>query len=460
MIREKIKEFVKGRREEIVSTLMDLIKIPSVSTDRAACEQMASAVKDLYQKHGFKTTDGEEYLLAHHGQGSELIGLFAHGDVVEGGENWLYTSDPFEPKIHGDFIIGRGAWDDKSAIICSLYTLIALKELNIPVEKEIVCFTGLNEENGMSDIQNYVKTNTPPTFSLVLDAGFPVYYGDKGKTWARVSAKKTLTDISEFFGGKMINIILANGEARVKYTKELFEDLKETQRVKIEKQGEEIVIKSEGVSAHGATPNGSINGACLIAELLKDSKALNSGDREIMNDLYTVLSSPYGESVGIDNKDSEFGDLTMTNGIVEVANGKLSFTLDIRYGKDVKAQEMIKVLEKSLDKLGFDLEIISSDEAYSIDKSHPYLQKYMEAYREYTGETEKPMCINAGSTYAKCMENACEIGTRFGGGWLELPTGHGCAHQPDENTSIEGLLNAIEIIIYSVIRLAGKQGDK
>ena len=55
------------------------------------------------------------------------------------------------------------------------------------------------------------------------------------------------------------------------------------------------------------------------------------------------------------------------------------------------------------------------------------------------------------------MGNACEIGTRYNGTWLDLPNGHGFAHQPDENTSVEGLLNALEIIIYSVIKLVGKK---
>ncbi len=459
MLKEKIKAYVSSHKDEIVNLLIDLVKIPSVSKDKDACERMKDAVKALYESYGFETTSGDEYLLSHYGKGKESIGLFAHGDVVDGGENWIYTS-PFEPIIHNGFIIGRGVWDDKSAIVISLYTLIMLKEFGIPLDKEVICFTGFNEENGMSDIKKYVKENTLPTFSVVLDAGFPLYYGDKGKTWAKASSKKELTQIKELGGGEMINISLGNAKAVLEYSCELYQYLKEKcsedTNLKVLKENDEIILKAQGISAHGANPKGTVNGAWLLAKALKDARGLSQQEREVMSALYTVLSSYYGETVGIANKDREFGDLTMTSGIVKVENKKLTFTLDLRYGKGVKMKEMVKTLKDSLDNLGFRLEILDADEAYSVDTENQYLKKYMDAYLDYTGETERKMRINAGSTYAKQMTNACETGTRYKGPWLDLPTGHGLAHQPDENTSIEGLLNAVEIVAYAIIKMVQK----
>ena len=452
MIKNKVKEFVRERKDEIVATLMELIKIPSVSTDREACYKMLLAVKSLYEKHDFDVIEGDDYLLAYYGEGETEIGLFAHGDVVDGGENWLITS-PFDPKIYNGAIVGRGAWDDKSAIVCSLYTLLALKELNIPMNKRMVCFTGFNEENGMSDIVKYIKSNTPPDFSFVLDAGFPVYYGDKGKAWLRATSKNKCSDIIDFCGGKMINITLGNAEARLAYSKELYDSLTETQKVKITKEDNEIVIRATGVSSHGANPEGSVNGGFLIADMLRSSDALSQSDREIMNSLATVLRSYYGETVGIANDDKEFGKLTLTNGIIEIKDRKLRFTLDMRFGKAAKMENSLQILKKSLDDLGFDLEIINADDAYSVDTENEYLKKYLEAFRSYTGEKDAAMRINAGSTYARCIGNACETGMRYKGTYLDLPSGHGYAHQPDENIGIDGLLNAIEIIIYAMIKI-------
>ena len=43
MIKEKIKDFVSWHKDEIISDLISLVKIPSVSTNRAECEKMLLA---------------------------------------------------------------------------------------------------------------------------------------------------------------------------------------------------------------------------------------------------------------------------------------------------------------------------------------------------------------------------------------------------------------------------------
>ena len=449
MLKDRIKEFVSHHREEIVRDLLELVKIPSVSTDKAACEEMLCHTRALYEAHGFKTEKREKYLLAYYGEGKKQIGLFAHGDVVEGGKGWTLTS-PFEPEIHNGFIVGRGAWDDKSAVVISLYTMLAMKELQIPMSSQLMCYTGACEENGMDDIISYVRENIAPTFSFVLDAGFPVYYGDKGKSWVRAHSRHTLSDIKDIGGGKMINIVLGNASARLRYSEALFGELREKEGITLEKSGDEIIVSAKGNSTHAAAPRDSVNGAWIIANVLKDVSALDEGDRRLMASVAHVLKSPFGDTVGIENDDSEFGCLTMANGIMGVEDGILSFTLDLRYGKAVKTDKMLSTLENALDKLGFDLEIISKDDAYAIDKDNEYLKSYLRAYSEYTGEENPPMHINAGSTYAKRIGNACEVGMTHRGGWLDLPKGHGHAHEPNECISIDGLCNALEIIIYAI----------
>lgn len=458
MLKEKIKEFVQAHKDEIVSDLMELIKIPSVSTDAEACKRMLLATKALYEKNGFETKTGDEYLLAYYGNGEKSVGLFAHGDVVEGGHGWTLTS-PFEPKIVDGRIVGRGAWDDKAAIVCSLYAVRALRDLGASVKKRIVCFTGFNEENGMTDIPKYLKTNTPPDFSLVLDAGFPIYNGDKGKSWVEVRSRESLNDIIEIGGGRSINIILGNAEARLKKIEGLFAELTDIlekdeinkKLLSIKEEGEEIHVFAKGVSAHGANPEGSVNGAYLISSFLSKSNRINPIDKKIMGGVSEILSSYYGESVGIDSKTEEgFGRLTMTNGITRVENGRLYFTLDLRYGKATKTSQMLPKLKEALDNYGFDTVVINSDEAYSVDVESENVKRCLHAFSQCTGvENPKPR-INAGSTYAKLLGNACETGMSYGSPHLSLPVGHGAAHQPDENISIDGLLNAIEIITFMV----------
>ena len=93
---------------------------------------IAIADLDLIKKNGFETDLKQNggYLLSYFGTGEKSLGIFAHADVVPVSDDWLFTK-PFEPMEKGGCIIGRGALDDKSAVVLSLYCAKILKELNI-----------------------------------------------------------------------------------------------------------------------------------------------------------------------------------------------------------------------------------------------------------------------------------------------------------------------------------------
>ena len=171
----------------------------------------------------------------------KTVGLFAHADVVPVDDKWTVTS-PFEPKIVDGELYARGALDDKSAIIISLYALKIIKELNIPFNSSLLCFAGANEETSMNDIISYTNTHTPPDFSLVLDAGFPVYYGDKGMLWLLLTNHDTFEELIDINGGSAYNIILGEATATVKYSSKLFTELSQNESIKVSKGDNAIKI--------------------------------------------------------------------------------------------------------------------------------------------------------------------------------------------------------------------------
>ena len=195
----KIHEYIQSRRDEIVNELCELVRIPSVSCT-AECERVLRHTKELYEKNGFDTELYEDYLLAKYKNGEKELGLFAHADVVEATGEWLMCENPFEPKIIDGVIYGRGVWDDKCAVIISLYAMKLIKELGIDFKSSITSFTGGSEEVTMQDAKNYLKAHTPPDFSLVLDAGFPVYLGDKGMLWLDCTLNTELEDLIDLCG--------------------------------------------------------------------------------------------------------------------------------------------------------------------------------------------------------------------------------------------------------------------
>lgn len=437
--RQSIHEYLCNHRQEITDTLQELIRIPSVRGEACtgspfgkACTEALQYTKSLYSANWFETELISEggYLLSYCGEGDQTIGLFAHADVVPAGHGWILTN-PFEPLEKDGWIIGRGATDDKSAVISSLYCAKMIKELNLPFESRLVCFTGANEESGMQDIQRYVREHKPPDFSLVCDTAFPLYHGDKGILQFTATQKAPMKDVTDFSGGMAFNLIL--GEARAEI-------------------GEKC-LTAKGISRHGALPEGSLNAGYLLAEELLQKGNLCNHDREQMQWISAVLKTYDGAIFGIDQIDRNFGKLTVTNGLASMKDGKISLGFDLRYGASADIQDIKIKLHDFFDQSGWTVEWVREAGAFFLAEDDPYLEACLNAYRRFTNSTTATPSVNAGGTYARYLPRAVEIGTSLNGGTcpFELPAGHGGVHQPDESISIHGLIHAIEMTMHMLL---------
>jgi succinyl-diaminopimelate desuccinylase len=103
-----------------VELATDLIRCPSVTPARGEIfDVLERALKPLgFEVHRWvlgEPPDGPtENMVATRGSGSPHFGFAGHLDVVPPGEGW--SVDPFEGRIEGGLLIGRGANDMKSAI--------------------------------------------------------------------------------------------------------------------------------------------------------------------------------------------------------------------------------------------------------------------------------------------------------------------------------------------------------
>lgn len=436
--KEEIHNYVQEHTREIIDTLKELVRIPSVrgaAEEHAPfgkeCARMLEYICDLYERNGFKTEfeadDG--YLLSYFGKGEKSLGLFAHSDVVPISDDWHFT-DPFKPIEKDGFIIGRGTSDDKAAVVISLYCAKMLKELNIPFDSKLVMFTGSNEETGMEDMANYLKAHIPPDFSLVCDSGFPMYCGDKSNIQFVASSNVLLKDITEFCGGNDFNISLGKASAKI---------------------GEETVMEN-GISRHGALPEGSVNAGYLLSKKLSNMSELCESDRKQMEFVSEVLERYYGEIFGIECEDECFGKLTCTNGIIKTENGKVSLCFDLRYPYGLDANEIKRKIEEFFEKNDWNVEVVSEREGYIISKDDEYVKACIGAFNEFFGEENSNAYYNAGATYARELPHSAEIGvTLYGGSPEGTPDGHGNVHQSDECLNIEGMLLALEVTMQMLI---------
>ena len=369
------------------------------------------------------------------------------------GNDWTIT-EPFEPVEKEGFLIGRGVLDDKSAVVVSLYCAKMLKELDIPFNSRLVCFTGVNEESGMQDIKNYVSKHKAPGFSLVCDTAFPLYRGNKGMLQFTAVCNEPLESVKELAGSNVKGAITAKAETKLNYTDELYNDLKmyEDDNISVISQNNEVIIRACGISKHTALPEGSVNAGHLICELLKRCQQLSENDRKQLEFVSDILSHYYGEAVGIENTDPDFGKLTFANDMISVKNGRIKLHFNLRFGACVDIDELKEKIKGAFSERAWNISFESEAAAFITELNHPMLQACLTAYKEFTGNTNPVVYVNAGGTYARYLPCAAEIGTTLKWGSPEnLPQGHGRVHQPDECISIDGMLEALELTMLMLL---------
>ena len=91
------------------------------------------------------------------------------------------VTKPFDPVVVNDRIYGRGTCDDKGPAIAALYAMKAIKELKIPLKKNVRLILGSDEECGSSDLDYYYSIEEEAPMTFTPDADFPVINIEKGR---------------------------------------------------------------------------------------------------------------------------------------------------------------------------------------------------------------------------------------------------------------------------------------
>lgn len=464
----RVTAYLEKEKCAIVADLKALVKIPSVkgaqepgAPNGAACAEALYHSAGLFKKQGFSAEvfENSGYALARFGSGDKTIGLFSHCDVVPAGEDWTLTS-PFSPVEIGGFLVGRGAEDNKSGVIASLYAMRAIKELDIPLKSRLLAFVGSDEESGMSDAEAFSKEQPMPNVSIVPDNEFPVFVGEKGVCrFAAISGGK-LSQVLNVCGGTAFNVILDKAEITLKYTAALEEELArltaENSRVQIEKRDGELVLTAKGVSKHASAPEGACNAMLCAAEVFKQCKTLPGSDRKIFETVSELLADTYGRPFGIDQTDRNFGRLTCANGIVKLEDGRLWLSFDVRFGTETDPEEMRKKIDGVLRKKGWEMAGLELKTGFDNGGETKIVDALMDAYRQISKNKEATPLYSAGATYAAHLETAFSVGTcapyKTEPLPRGLPEGHGGIHQCDEMLHIDGFLEGIKILIFMIIK--------
>ncbi len=169
--------------------LLDLLRIPSISTDPAYkgdCETAADWLVADLQSIGFEAskrpTPGHPMVVAHSGGDGPHVLFYGHYDVQPVDPLNLWNRDPFDPQIEdtpkGKVIRGRGAGDDKGQLMTFVEACRAWKEVHGTLPANITIFFEGEEESGSPSLTPFMKENRnelTADIALICDTGL---YGD------------------------------------------------------------------------------------------------------------------------------------------------------------------------------------------------------------------------------------------------------------------------------------------
>jgi acetylornithine deacetylase/succinyl-diaminopimelate desuccinylase-like protein len=223
-----IQEFVQGNQSRFLDELLELLRIPSVSTlpeHKADVARAAQFVADALGRAGLENVQviptGKHPLVYAdwlHAPGKPTVLCYGHYDVQPPDPLELWKSPPFEPTIRDGNIYARGACDDKGQMythIKAAETLRAIGSGKFPVNLKFL-IEG-EEEIGGDSIAKFVAENPEKLkadVALVSDTelfadGVPTLcVGLRGLIYTEIEATGPARDLhSGMYGGAAPNAV-------------------------------------------------------------------------------------------------------------------------------------------------------------------------------------------------------------------------------------------------------------
>lgn len=458
----KIDEFIRSEKANLLDALSELVAIPSVmgkAEDGAPFgrepKRALEKMREICDKLGFKTTVyGDAVLCADYlTEGCETpeLGILAHLDVVPVSKDG-WDTDPFELTEKNGVLFGRGTIDDKGPAVAALWALYAVKELGIPLKKGVRMIFGTDEENGSEDLEIYKKFDKFPPKVFTPDGSFPVINIEKGMLRSRFFGKLE-SDIISFNGGNIPNAVPDKAEVRLGGDVSLGSAVLAGEKLSVDnydsrapynsENGKFVEITVSGKAAHASTPETGVN---AVTELLALINRMT--DNKTLCGLENLF--PFGEtdgaSLGLKCSD-ESGALTCVLSKLSVQNGELEGTVDIRFPTCTDLESVKSKLKASVEKLGFEYEMILGDEPHVVSENSEFVQKLLSVYEKVEGEKGKCIAIGGG-TYVHNIEGGVAFGAERGDTDYHM-------HGDNEFITVEELLKDSVLFTAAIIEVCG-----
>jgi len=421
----------------IKNDLIDLINIPSVSTDlntvKGALEWYINKAKS-YGLNGQIVCDGTVGVIEV-GQGTETVGVLVHLDVVDAGNLELWHTDPFSGIETDDWIIGRGSIDDKGPAVMVLAILKCLKESGVSLHKKIQLIVGTQEEVAWTDMDQYVKQFKLPDYGFTPDGEFPILNQEKGYADYILEFKAKDSEpvvVESIASGKSLNSIPDYAKCTLKNG---------------------VSIDAVGKSTHSSTPENGINAIeTLTSKILPLIHSDNYVKRCLTFIEFYLKEDFYGKKIGILPSDDNFNqlnpieDTTIAATKLECDRHSCKLYLNLRTRIDTIQDILESKLNRESQKLEYTLNCLQYLAPLDLKSDAPYLQKMASAYESQT-QLKNDFLLANGTSYAKAMPNFVAWGPLF-------PGDEDSCHEANERISKSTLRKATRVYGHFIFDVA------
>lgn len=465
MYKEKIDRYIDAHKNEMLEDLAALVAVESTKSSYRAgmpygkgCFDALHEALHLAECYGFSINNYDNYVGAVDlNEGEPQLDILAHLDVVPAGDGWTVTK-PFEALVKGGKIYGRGTADDKGPAVAALYAMRAVRELGIPVTKNVRLILGTDEECGSSDIAHYYNCEKEAPMTFSPDAEFPVINLEKGLFQAEFSAEfeesAGLPRLVSLEAGTKVNMVPAKAEA-------LFEGLetKDAEEAIAKVSGESgisftltaerglLKIEALGRNGHASTPEMGKNALTGLLALIDRLPLAACPKTERIHALNTLM--PHGEFDGaglhVAMADEASGPLTLAFTMLSVGDGTLSGAFDARCPVCSNEENTLAVVRERMAACGITLNTDSMIPPHYVPAESEFVQTLLRCYERVT--KKKGECLSIGGlTYVHHLKN----GVAFG---ASMPGTDNHMHGPDEFAVIDDLLASAKIFALAIAEL-------
>ncbi len=456
-MRKNIKLKAHEQVNETISKIQEIVKIDSVrDTEHAAPgAPFGPGIKaslDLFlsfaEELGMRTFADPEgrYGYAEIGpEGTEMIGILGHVDVVPVGELAQWTKGaPFDAEIVDDAIIGRGTLDDKGPMVMNLMAVKALIESGVEFTKRVRFIVGCAEETTWECMNAYSELEEMPSTGFTPDANFPVIHAEK--TIVRFDGIKT--DANNDF------TLIADGaynsvnDTAIYTGSKLAEVVAELEKMEATFTSDDKSVTVKGKSAHAMATHLGVNAIYLLATAM-----YNVGERSKAIDFIAekMADTFNGEKICGEVKDEVSGLLTLNIGWAKITESEESLGFDSRIPVLVDSDQIIETYKKTLESYGFEFKDVKLTPALYEPLDGPLVSTLLGVYREVTGDTDAAPLTTGGGTYARAAKGTVAFGCVFGN--FDMIDN---MHQPNECLELRFIPMALEIYALAIYDLLNK----